>query len=311
MVTPSKRMKNKHNQGAVTANPQPEKTGYEPRPYFEGDLDLIQIAISAQNVQLKIDDIEFLILNGLRKFLNLSSLTIFRVEDEQDLTFNVKVMTEGPHWSSEYTTRLEPGLLVQCFKTSQPILALNTPENLIYNFENDSFPGSLPQMVRGFPLISNEQKLGILAVIDQKSAQLNVFQERSLLFLTQVLANAIYHDQLIQQFRIANADLEANRWDLLRSRNTLRALFDSIPSSIYIINKEYDLVAINTSRAGRVNNKPKNLVGRKCFSILFGRDAPCHGCLASETLLHGNNTNRTLRGWILPDKPIDWDITTY
>ena len=38
-------------------------------------------------------------------------------------------------------------------------------------------------------------------------------------------------------------DLEASRWELLRSRNTLRALFDNIPQSIYIIDHKYNLVA--------------------------------------------------------------------
>ena len=311
MDTQLKQMKTKNSRVEDGFSTQQKLLNSDVKPYFEGDLDLIQIAISAQNVQFKIDEIELLILNGLRKFLDLSSMTIFQVEDEQDLTFNVKVMTDGPFWSNEYTTRLQPGLLQQCFAMSQPILAVNTPEDFFFNIQADSFPSNLPQLVRGFPLISNEQKIGLLVVTDEKPSKLNVFQEKSLLFLTQVLANAIYHDQLIQQFRIANADLEANRWDLLRSRNTLRALFDSIPSSIYIINKEFDLVAVNSSRADRVNKAPKDLVGKKCFNALFGRDDPCPGCLASETLLHGNNTNRTLRGWILPDRPVDWDIATY
>lgn len=105
--------------------------------------------------------------------------------------------------------------------------------------------------------------------------------------------------------------LEAIYQELLHSRNTLRALFDSLPISIYIIDKTYNLIAINISRATRVGEKPSTLVGSKCFEKLFNRNSPCPGCMILETLTNGQHTNRLFREWINSEKFLEWDISTF
>lgn len=105
--------------------------------------------------------------------------------------------------------------------------------------------------------------------------------------------------------------LDAIYQELLHSRNTLRALFDSLPISIYIIDKNYCLIAINISRATRVGERPSSLVGLKCFEKLFNRNSPCPGCLVSETFNNGNHTNRLFREWVNSEKFLEWDISTF
>ena len=99
--------------------------------------------------------------------------------------------------------------------------------------------------------------------------------------------------------------------ELLHSRNTLRALFDSLPISIYIVDPAFNLVAINISRATRVGEKPSLLVGYKCYEKLYRRLAPCPGCLISEMFATGQTTNRLNREWIDHDKFFEWEISTF
>jgi PAS domain-containing protein len=82
------------------------------------------------------------------------------------------------------------------------------------------------------------------------------------LHLAAALANAIHNAQRLMQFKIINADLEASRLELLHSRNTLRALFDNLPVSIYIVDHSYKIYAINQSRSDRAEEKPHILVGK-------------------------------------------------
>jgi two-component system NtrC family sensor kinase len=98
---------------------------------------------------------------------------------------------------------------------------------------------------------------------------------------------------------------------LLRSRNTLRTLFDSIPASIYIIDQKYALVAVNMVRSRRAGSPPSQLVGRLCFESLFGRSEICPNCRVIATLSTGDNTTRMERQWELEDEPRDWEISTY
>lgn len=99
--------------------------------------------------------------------------------------------------------------------------------------------------------------------------------------------------------------------DLLNSRNTLRAMFDSLPIAIYIIDPSYTLVAINISRAARVGEKPSLLVGRKCYEKLYRRFSPCPGCLVAETFSSGKNTTRISREAIDLEKYLEWEMSTF
>jgi len=284
----------------------------ESQHYLERDLELLQIALASQNSLLKSDEIGLLILNGINQHLNFCSSALFSVEGEQEPTLRVKVVTTGPAWSMQLTTNIQPGLVDQCFKSGLPVFCEDVTKEPLYNPAIDSLDNHCaPYAILCFPLIANSQKLGVVELISKDPIKLRTFEENILYFLSQTIANAIYYNDLIQQLKIANADLEANRWELLRSRNTLRALFDGLPSSIYIINRQYQLVAINISRANRVKESPNILVGNNCYTVLFNRSEPCPGCQVHETLLHGTNTNRTLREWVSPDRPVDWDIATY
>ena len=99
--------------------------------------------------------------------------------------------------------------------------------------------------------------------------------------------------------------------ELMRSRNTLRAMFDSLPISIYIIDSGYNMAAVNLSRSGRAGVKPNQLVGRKCYEILYGRSELCPGCRVSETFGAGLITNRINRIWLDNDKFVEWEISTF
>jgi two-component system NtrC family sensor kinase len=283
----------------------------ESQNYLARDLELLQIALASQNSLLKSDEIGLLILNRVNHNLNFSSSVLFLIEEDQEPSLRAKVITDGPSWALQLTTRIQPGLVDQCFKSGQPVFSYDVANDPFFNPEIDALDNSSPQAIICYPLIANSQKLGVVELISISPIKLRPFEESILLVFSQTLANAIYYNDLIQQLKIANADLEANRWELLRSRNTLRALFDGLPSSIYIINRQYQLVAINISRANRVKESPSILVGNNCYAVLFNRNDPCPGCQVHETLLHGTNTNRTLREWVSPDRPVDWDISTY
>lgn len=104
--------------------------------------------------------------------------------------------------------------------------------------------------------------------------------------------------------------------DLLRSRNTLRTMFDSLPLSIYIIDKTYTIVAVNFSRSRRLGLSPRQIVRRNCYAVLYGLSEPCEGCHAFETFLTGQNTLRLLReqrpsAAELDETFVEWEINTF
>lgn len=129
--------------------------------------------------------------------------------------------------------------------------------------------------------------------------------------LTSFLANAIETSRELTNLRVSVADLEANRWEIINSRNTLLTFFDSIPASVYIIDRNYTLISINLRRSGRLNKHPNVLVGKKCYEQLYNRMDPCPACRVMETFRSGAVTNRISREWVDQDRFTEWEITTF
>jgi two-component system NtrC family sensor kinase len=129
--------------------------------------------------------------------------------------------------------------------------------------------------------------------------------------LAESIAHLLRNIQMTEQLKVMNAHLEASRWELVRSRNTLRSLFDNLPDSFYIIDRKYRLVAVNMARAKRANREPRNIINHLCYEALYQRKEPCPNCLVGETFYKQSITNRTERVWETPEHPLEWDITAY
>jgi len=153
--------------------------------------------------------------------------------------------------------------------------------------------------------------LGILAVFNKRSGGFTSPEQEILAGVAGAISQNLSLSRQVQNLKVVNADLEVNQWQLLRSRNILRALFDSIPTSIYIIDRKYNLVAINKDRALRQNQLPNVLVGRRCYEGLYDSENICPDCKVIESLFNGNNTTRTKRLWQSEGDPEEWEISTY
>ena len=161
------------------------------------------------------------------------------------------------------------------------------------------------------PMVVNQENLGFLLTLNPEKSPSSPIPSLLAMIATN-LANAVLNHRLMQQFQITIADLEASRWEVLTSRNTLRTLFDNIPISIYIVNKDYSIAAINRHRASQLDIPITRIVGRKCYKVLFNQDGICPGCEINQSLLEGKNTSRLRQFWREgQDIPTIMDIASY
>lgn len=161
------------------------------------------------------------------------------------------------------------------------------------------------------PLTWDEELLGAIALFNVPKEQFTEPDQEHICRLAMILAKCISQQRQLNQLKIDNATLEVNQWQLLRSRNILRALFDSIPVSMYIVDKKYNLIAVNMDRAKRINTTPNKLVGRRCYEALYNLDDICPDCKVIESLFGGKATTRTKRKWQKDDQVQEWEISTY
>jgi two-component system NtrC family sensor kinase len=153
-------------------------------------------------------------------------------------------------------------------------------------------PGAPAGTILCAPLIAGGETLGAVLVADRHTPDEAASKAVLLGSLASWLASELVRSRQISQLQAANQALETRRLELLRSRDTLRALFDSAPTSMYIIDTNYSLRAVNRSRSALAGEIPQRLVSRHCYTALFQRSDPCPGCQVGETFATGNNTRR-------------------
>ncbi len=264
-----------------------------------------------QSTGLSINDTQINMIQSIRTiFAAEEALLIVLDKDNPNLAIKKRLGAKSD-WISQVSLKLEKGLIWQSVDTKSVVETLDVSQNEFYNPEFDGAMGILIQSMVCVPLLTNGQILGALALLNMPPVPLSAYQSDLLSTMATALANAMFNMNMFLELKVSNADLEASRWELLNSRNTLRALFDSIPASMYIIDRKYSLLAINMSRANRANTPPNKLVGRKCYEKLYNRSDPCPGCRVVETYLSARSTSRIHREWLDDERFIEWEIITY
>lgn len=95
------------------------------------------------------------------------------------------------------------------------------------------------------------------------------------------------------------------------SHETLRALVDSLPFTVYVVDDGYTLIAANAELARRNQHTPQELAGQICYKALYQREDTCPNCLVYETFRSGNRTSRVKRVNENNQDTQTWEIGTY
>ena len=178
----------------------------------------------------------------------------------------------------------------------------DTDEN--FNPEQDA-PGNYKvTSVIVAPLVVRGRPVGVISAYNKTD---DLFTEVDLdLFasLASSISGAIENVWLFQGIRL-------RQQELLENRNTLQALINGIPNPIYTINGDWQLVAINTTKADELETTPDELVNQVCYKVFFQRDVPCDHCLVANTLREKTAQSWTIN-WIGEDHlPREWNINGY
>jgi signal transduction histidine kinase len=256
------------------------------------------------------DEVEFEMVRGILQICQCEMISI-SVIDSQDGLIRKKTLYSNLNWGNQSIIKPTEGLLGLCITSGEALLENRVTANSQFNELADGVPGCSTRALLYFPMKLNQHVFGALQLLNKLSGDFN----QSDVELLDVLVNIfqrIYHDALtVSHLRVENVNLDANRWELIRSRNTLRSLFDNIPDSLYIVDRNYRLIAINKSRAKRAGQEPPLLVGRLCYENLYKRSEPCPGCLVGETFSTHKTNYRKERQWVEGSEALEWEISTY
>jgi len=270
----------------------------------------IRAIVETLSFSSQFEDAQNQMIEGVCRILNGEAGALLIVEEQGRLASR-KILYQSYNQTDQINLEEAQGVEKTCLDTGQPVCVNDSSSDLRFNPIFNSVQGLQVHSILCVPLAVQEQAFGVLEVINKRSGAFDAYDQDLLKMIASLTAHALHGARLIQQLKVSNASLETSRWELLRSRNTLRALFDNLPAGLYIVDRQYKLMAINMSWAQHANKTPKAMVGLQCYETLYDRRDACPGCRVGETLADGSSTNRAERRWGTGEDPTEWEISTY
>ena len=251
------------------------------------------------------------LLTQLCQILNTEAGILFWLDQVEGRTVVKKTLGGETARVALVSQVVETGLVAEAILTGQPVRVDNVSAEARFDPAVDAWEGFTVHSLMCVPLVWAGETLGAIEVLNKRGSPFDTRDQEVLTALAAAIARVMVDIQGARQLQEANVRLEIRRRELLRSRNILRALFDSTPTSMYIVDRDYVLDAVNMNRAGLVGTHPKELVGRRCYEALFQRTRLCQACLVGGTFKSGEATRRTERR---PQPDGGWqvlEISTY
>lgn len=284
------------NQSRITAidsltlnKPRPTPTRGNPETLA---LDLLA---DAQDLRLTTGVLQARLLRGMKEIGAVESASLYLLDDrEPGLCRRLNLAVDELGLVEKYVP-LESGAVWECLQERAVTTGLRPSHS------------RAAETVTCLPLLADGQILGAVELACSVHQPGGPAEMRLLKLTAAALANSLYARRTLAQLNQRNEELEASRAEILNSRNILRAVFDNMPASIYIIDRDYLVIAVNKSRADRAELKPNEVVGQNCFAALQKRETPCPGCKIAETFVAGAGTLRQA----CDEQAREWEISTF
>jgi two-component system, NtrC family, sensor kinase len=248
-------------------------------------------------------------VSGIRHILAIDLAAIFMLDNQGQL--RCQHIRQGQQsLSVEQMPPVAPGQgVIGTAAVQQSSQMDNDPEeNGRFQPHSDAPPDHQIDNMLAVPLIVRGKAVGVVAAYNKTSGPFTEFDQDLFASLASSISEAIENAWLFQRIRL-------RQQELLESRNTLQALIDGIIHPIYTINDDWQIVAVNKSKADALGQDENTIDGDKlngrCYERFFQRDKPCDHCLAAHTLSDKRPQQWSV-SWAGPDHlPREWEINAY
>ncbi len=277
--------------------------------YNDIEIQFLEALIQEQNTHSDQNKIQLNAVYNIAAYLEADEALLILFDVENTDLANKKLLGDATSWAVESSFLIKDSKV--CNSLSDKIVCIEEGPLPFAEFDPviyGEFTTPLRNVILA-PVSVTDSLLGAIVFANPSFDFQNERRNKFLQLMVKGLANAIFAVEHNRQLIISKADLEASQWEILNSRNTLRTFFDNLPTCVYIVDRSYTIMAINSRRSERVGKAPHELVGGKCYEKLFGNSTPCALCRVSEAF-DGVPAVRNLREWGPKESFVHWEITT-
>ncbi len=272
---------------------------------------ILHSVVKSLTSSLEMDAILTATMQGIWELFHIESGALFLLNYEKQNSL-VKIPLIG-EINQRIDLSLDPkrGIAGHCIANMATMLVDDVSTNRYYESEIDSVGSQATKSLLCIPLLVSERVIGAIELINKIDGSFTRHDLKILVTLGASIAAALENSRLFRELTDAYTDLEASRREISHSRTTLLTLVNNLDDELYIVDRNYRVVAANRASADRAGKQAEKLVGKRCYEVLAGRKKPCHGCLASETFDTGGKTKRIEREWKEGKLKAEREIYTY
>ncbi|MCA9949476.1 MAG: response regulator, partial [Anaerolineales bacterium] len=200
--------------------------------------------------------------------------------------------------------RQDQGLMGHIFHEQKTVILNNPHADPRFRPQYDTPAGYAVRSLIAAPLLVRGRPVGVFCAYNKQTGSISEVDLDIFASFVSSVAESVENAWLFQRIRLRQQELR-------ESRNALKALIDGIPNQIYTINDNWELIAINQSKADQLEATEEELIGKICYEAFYGRFYPCDHCLAAQTLIDKNAQN-WLVSWMGEDHLArEWDVNAY
>jgi len=182
------------------------------------------------------DEAQAEIMGQLIRILAIERCALYLCDESTDHWFIKKVCSSDGEWVSHVVPADEVGEVIEVIRGGSRS-TIQLPDG---------------DWVYSLPLLSGGRSIGALEL---RSGQPDLDTDL-MVTISQIFAHNLTQSTSIRRAEENIQEMQTFQGQLLNSRNTLRALFDSSPASIYIVDPHYRLIAINRTRSDLFRSPP-------------------------------------------------------
>lgn len=160
------------------------------------------------------------------------------------------------------------------------------------------------------PLLNKGRAFGTCVLYDNRVRRIDEMEWHTLqqigVSISIALASNRYLNKLNDKTRELEAEIARRKEAEENSRESERFLtniFTSIQDGLYVLDTRYNIIRLNHT-AEKLYAGDQAVIGKKCYQMLWGRDAICDGCPACRTLAGGESDHE-----VIPNKNAAGKIT--
>ncbi len=245
-------------------------------------------------------------LDGVESILNVEVAAVYILNNAGDLLTCWSLWSEDGSLTVAQSSPVPAGKgMIGLACVEQAILYFNEGgTHAAYSARTDAPMGVPIRSMMAGGLVLRPRAIGTLVAWNKRHGKFTDFDADLFNSLANAISRAIENAWLVQR-------LQVRQQELLARRNRLQAVMDGILQPIYTVDQDWRLVEVNKTRAGQLEMKPSELVGKVCYEVFFDREDPCDHCLAAASLASKQPKNWSVRWLGLDHLPQEWDVSAY